>query len=162
MLCADWFTPFLAALLSPASRWCKPWRCKTHDPQSSVWKWESDLFTVSTYDKLSNLRTRPLCLFMVKCFCASLRKFCSLFVWVGYWWHIVGVSEMRTERFGEILATFIFLLHMWKQVSAVEIPPDGESVSTDCLFSLSLSEYSIWGYGMKMTLTVHVNDIIWW
>uniref|UniRef100_A0A4W4ENN9 Neurofascin-like n=1 Tax=Electrophorus electricus TaxID=8005 RepID=A0A4W4ENN9_ELEEL len=33
---------------------------------------------------------------------------------------------MRTERWWEILATFILLLQIWRETSAMEIPPDGE------------------------------------
>lgn len=51
------------------------------------------------------------------------------------------VSEMKTGRFWKILAAFILTLHVWNQVSAVEIPPDGESVSTDYFSGLSLSAY---------------------
>lgn len=95
-----------------------------------------------TNDKLSNTRTRPFCLFMVQYFLCKMKNvlfsFCLSRIGGIL---LVAVSEMKAERLWEILAVFILLLQIWKQVSAVEIPPDGESVSTDYLCSLSLSAY---------------------
>lgn len=74
---------------------------------------------------------------------------------------LVAVLEMRTERLWEILAACIFLLHIWKQISAMEIPADGESVSTDHPCGLSLFTYLYTILYGKDCNNNNVSDITW-
>lgn len=63
-----------------------------------------------------------------------------------------------TEKLWELLATFILLLQIWKQISAMEIPPDGEFLLIISVVFFFLHTCII--YYMKMTMTILIMSML--